>query len=106
MPMPCSITGDMSMGHTGFTPSPITPTTTKVLVTNVPPHVTGDAIAIHILGNSAHVGTIGPGSSSVLAQNKVLSLDGDMDWLSLPDLGSMNNAIETLRRKLGFYRGK
>ena len=70
MPMPCSITGDMSMGHTGFTPSPITPTTTKVLVTNVPPHVTGDAIAIHILGNSAHVGTIGPGSSSVLAQNK------------------------------------
>ena len=28
---------------------------------------------------------------SVYAQNKVLSLDGDMDWLSLPDLGSLND---------------
>jgi len=30
-------------------------------------------------------------SGSVWAQNKVLSLDGDMDWLSLPDLGSLND---------------
>ena len=68
--MPCSITGDMSIGHAGFTPSPIIPTTATVLVMGVPPHVLGDSIQIHILGQSAHVGTIGKASTSVLANNK------------------------------------
>ena len=40
---------------------------------NVPPHVVGDAIAVHILGNSAHAGTVGLASTTVLAQNKGLA---------------------------------
>ena len=67
MGMPCSISGDMSLGHTGFSPSPITPTTTTVLAMNVPPHVVGDLIGPHILGTSVHVGTIQLGSTTVLA---------------------------------------
>ena len=68
--MPCSITGDMSIGHAGFSPSPITPVTATVLVLGVPPHVLGDVIGVHVLGTSAHGGTIGKGSSSVLAGGK------------------------------------
>ena len=49
MGMPVSVAGDMSMGH-AFTPSPITPTTTNVMVTKKPPHVVGDVIAVHVLG--------------------------------------------------------
>ena len=70
MTMPCSITGDMSIGHAGFTPSPITPTTVNVLVQGVPPHVVGDLIGPHVLGNSVHTGSIGKASSTVLAGNK------------------------------------
>ena len=70
MTMPCSITGDMSIGHAGFSPSAITATTTDVLVMGVPPHVADDVIGVHVLGNSAHGGTIGKGSSSVLAGGK------------------------------------
>ena len=73
MGMPCSITGDLSLGHTGFTPSPITPTTTTVLVLNVPPHVVGDVIAPHVLGTSVHGGTVGLASTTVLVQNKGLA---------------------------------
>ena len=68
--MPCSITGDMSIGHAGFSPSPITATTATVLVMGVPPHVLGDVIGVHVLGNSAHGGTIGKASTTVLAQSK------------------------------------
>ena len=70
MSMPCSITGDISIGHAGFSPSPITATTATVLVMGVPPHVADDVIGVHVLGNSAHGGTIGKGSSSVLAGGK------------------------------------
>ena len=70
MTMPCSITGDMSIGHAGFTPSPITPTTATVLVMGVPPHVVGDLIGPHVLGTSVHTGTIGQASTTVLAQSK------------------------------------
>ena len=71
MTMPCSITGDMSIGHAGFSPSPIIPVgVTTVLVMGVPPHVKDDEIGVHVLGNSAHGGTIGKGSSSVLAGGK------------------------------------
>jgi len=68
--MPCSITGDMSIGHAGFSPSPITPVTATVLVMGVPPHVVGDVIGPHVLGTSAHGGTIGKASTTVLAGGK------------------------------------
>ena len=70
MTMPCSITGDMSIGHAGFSPSPITPVTATVLVMGVPPHVVGDVIGPHVLGTSAHGGTIGKASTTVLAGGK------------------------------------
>ena len=68
--MPCSITGDLSIGHAGFSPSPITPTTATVLVMGVPPHVVGDLIGPHVLGTSVHTGTIGQASTTVLTQSK------------------------------------
>ena len=71
MTMPCSLTGDMSIGHAGFSPAPITPTgATTVLVMGVPPHVKDDVIGTHVLGNSAHGGKIAKVSTSVLAQDK------------------------------------
>ena len=69
MPMPISKAGDMSLGH-AFSPSPITPTTTNVMAMNSPVHVVTDPIGIHVLGNSAHAGTIGMGSTTVMAGNK------------------------------------
>ena len=66
--MPVSKAGDQSFGHV-FSPSPITPTTTNVMQGG-PVHVVGDVIAVHVLGNSAHAGTIGLGSTTVLAGNK------------------------------------
>ena len=68
--MPCSITGDMSIGHAGFSPSPITPVTATVLVLGVPPHVKDDVIGVHVLGTSAHGGSILKVSTSVLAEDK------------------------------------
>ena len=71
MTMPCSLTGDMSIGHAGFSPAPITPAgATTVLVMGVPPHVKDDVIGVHILGNSAHGGSILKVSTTVLAQDK------------------------------------
>ena len=70
MTMPCSITGDMSIGHAGFSPAPITPTTATVSVMGAPPHVAGDLIGVHVLGNSAHGGSILKVSTTVLAQDK------------------------------------
>ena len=72
MSMPCSITGDLTIGHAGFSPAPITPLTVNVLVLGVPPHVTGDVIAPHVLGLSAHPGTV-IGSTTVLAGGKGLA---------------------------------
>ena len=68
MSMPCSITGDMSIGHAGFSPAPITPTTATVLVMGVPPHVATDLIGPHVLGTSAHTGLVQDVSTTVLAQ--------------------------------------
>ena len=70
MTMPCSIAGDMSIGHAGFSPAAITPTTTNVLVLSSPPHVVGDVIAPHVLGQAVHGGTVGKASTTVLAGNK------------------------------------
>ena len=66
MTMPCSIAGDMSIGHAGFSPAAITPTTASVLVIAAPPHVAGDAIAPHVLGQAVHAGTIAKVSTTVL----------------------------------------
>ena len=79
MGMPCSITGDMSLGHTGFTPSPITPTTTTVLGLNVPPHVVGDVIAPHVLGTSVHTGVVQDVSTTVLTAKGVKGVARLMD---------------------------
>ena len=54
--MPVSIAGDLSIGHAGFTPSPITPigaAAARVLVLNVPPHVVGDLIGIKAFEGSS-----------------------------------------------------
>ena len=58
MTMPASVAGDMSLGHTGFSPSPIIPTTVTVLVMSKPPHVLGDMIGPHLLGQAVHPGSI------------------------------------------------
>ena len=69
--MPCSLTGDMSIGHAGFSPSQITPTgATTVLVLGVPPHVKDDTIAPHVLGKEVHGGKVDKVSTTVLAGNK------------------------------------
>ena len=70
MTMPASTAGDMSLGHTGFSPSPIIPTTATVLVMNKPPHVLGDVIGPHILGQAVHPGTILKTSTKVFWANK------------------------------------
>ena len=69
MGMPASIAGDMSIGH-AFSPSPITPTTTTVTVMGSIPHVAGDVIGVHALGNSAHAGTILNTSTTVFFGGK------------------------------------
>ena len=70
MTMPASIAGDMSIGHAGFSPAPITPTTATVLVMGAPPHIADDVIGVHVLGNSAHGGKIAKVSTSVLVEDK------------------------------------
>ena len=67
--MPASVAGDISMGHV-FSPSAITPTVTKVLIGGLVPHVAGDVIGVHVLGTSAHAGTISKTSTTVYAENK------------------------------------
>ena len=93
MTMPCSITGDMSIGHAGFTPSPITPTTVNVLVLGVPPHVVGDLIGPHVLGTSVHTGTIGQASTTVLAANKGIARMMDKGDCGAIILGTGANVI-------------
>ena len=70
MTMPCSIAGDMSIGHAGFSPAPITPSVAKVLVMGAPPHVATDVIGPHVLGNSVHGGSLLEVSTTVLAESK------------------------------------
>jgi hypothetical protein len=79
MSMPCSITGDMSIGHAGFTPAPITPSTTNVLVLGVPPHVATDVIAPHVLGLSVHPGLVQDVSTTVVVGPASLGLARMMD---------------------------
>ena len=69
MGMPASVAGDQSMGHV-FSPSPIVPSQATVLATGKAVHVVGDTISVHVLGNSAHAGTIAVGSTTVYANSK------------------------------------
>ena len=73
MTMPASIAGDMSIGHAGFSPAPITPTTATVLVMGAPPHIVGALIGPHVLGQAVHTGTVGKASSTVLVTNQGLA---------------------------------
>ena len=66
MTMPCSIAGDMSIGHAGFSPAAITPSTSDVLVMGAPPHVATDVIAPHVLGQAVHGGTVAEVSTTVM----------------------------------------
>ena len=70
MTMPASIAGDMSIGHAGFSPAPITPSTASVSVMGAPPHVADDVIGVHVLGNSAHGGKVVKVSTTVQAGGK------------------------------------
>jgi len=70
MTMPASIAGDMSIGHAGFSPAPITPTTATVLVMGAPPHVVGDLIGPHVLGQAVHTGTVGKASTTVVVDGE------------------------------------
>jgi len=70
MTMPCSIAGDMSIGHAGFSPAPITPSggaTAKVMVMGSIPHVANDVIGPHVLGQAVHTGMVQKVSTTVLA---------------------------------------
>ena len=93
MTMPCSITGDQSIGHAGFSPSPITATTANVLVLGVPPHVVGDLIGPHVLGQAVHTGTVGQASTTVLAGNKGVARMMDKGDCGALILGSGGNVM-------------
>ena len=90
--MPCSITGDMSIGHAGFSPAPITPVggaAAKVLVMGAPPHVKDDVIGPHVLGTSVHTGTILEVSTTVVVDG-----DGKKQGLArLMDKGDCQSLI-------------
>ena len=70
MTMPASIAGDMSIGHAGFSPAPITPSggaAAKVMVMGSIPHVATDVIGPHILGQAVQTGLVQKVSTTVLA---------------------------------------
>ena len=79
MTMPASIAGDMSIGHAGFSPAPITPTTATVLVMGAPPHVATDLIGPHVLGTSVHTGTVQKVSTTVVTAEGAKGLARLMD---------------------------
>ena len=79
MTMPASIAGDMSIGHAGFSPAPITPSTSNVLVMGAPPHVATDVIAPHVLGQAVHGGTVQDVSTTVMTAKGVKGIARLMD---------------------------
>ena len=69
MTMPASIAGDMSIGHAGFSPAPITPSggaAAKVMVMGSIPHVAQDVIGVHVLGQAVHTGLVQKVSTTVM----------------------------------------
>ena len=79
MTMPCSIAGGMSIGHAGFSPAPITPSTSNVLVMGAPPHVATDLIGPHVLGQAVHTGTVQKVSTTVVTAEGAKGLARLMD---------------------------
>ena len=79
MTMPASIAGDMSIGHAGFSPASITPSTSDVLVMGAPPHVATDVIAPHVLGQAVHGGTVQDVSTTVMTAKGVKGITRLMD---------------------------
>ena len=82
MTMPASIAGDMSIGHAGFSPAPITPVggaLAKVLVMGSIPHVADDVIGPHVLGQAVHTGKVAKVSTTVVVGPKELGLARLMD---------------------------
>jgi len=77
--MPCSIAGDMSIGHAGFSPAPITPSTSNVLVMGAPPHVATDVIGPHVLGQAVHTGLVQDVSTTVVTAKGAKGLARLMD---------------------------
>ena len=65
----------------------------SVLISNLLPHGVGDLIAIHVLGNSAHLGNIGAGSSTVLANNIPLARLMDKGTCGAVLMGSVGNVL-------------
>ena len=92
MGMPASISGDPSLGH-AFSPSAITPTQTTVLILNKPVHVVGDVIGVHVLGTSAHAGTIAQASTTVFANSKGVARIMDTGDCGAMILGTAGNVL-------------
>ena len=91
MGMPISVAGDMSLGHV-FSPSAITPSKATVLAGAIAVHVAGDVIGVHVLGTSAHGGTISKTSTTVFAESKGVArlMDtGDCGALILGTMGTV-----------------
>ena len=89
MTMPCSIAGDMSIGHAGFSPAPITPSggaAAKVLVMGSIPHVAQDVIGPHVLGQAVHTGVVQKVSTTVL-------VTGDLGLARVMDKGDCQSLI-------------
>ena len=90
--MPASVAGDMSLGHV-FSPSAITPTVTKVTIGGLVPHVAGDVIGVHVLGLSAHAGTISKTSTKVFAEGKGVARLMDTGNCGALILGTVANVL-------------
>ena len=90
--MPASVAGDMSLGHV-FSPSAIIPSNTTVLINAKLVHVAGDAIGVHVLGLSAHAGTISKTSTSVFAESKGVARLMDTGTCGAMILGTAGNVL-------------
>jgi len=85
--------GDSSSGHGAFPPRTGVSTITNVLVNGKPPHVHGDAFAVHSDGTSAHGGTAVASSSSVFINGKAVVRIGDSVSCGGVIVGSSGNVF-------------
>ena len=80
MGMPATISGDPSLGH-AFSPSALTPTQATVV------------IGVHVLGTSAHAGTIAQASTTVFANSKGVARIMDTGDCGAMILGTAGNVL-------------